>query len=97
MNVVLDAKEHGIPVYTIAVESKVSDIQKFLDKKAPGLPVLVDRDGKATEKPFSMDYVPTLVLVNHEGKVIHHGELKAKKLGSELRKLQAPPDETGDP
>ena len=74
-SVILAAQKRGIPVYAIAVESKVSDVRKFLEEKAPGLPVLVDSDGKATEKPFSLDFVPTLVMVDANGKVTRTSRL----------------------
>lgn len=91
------AVARGVPVHAVALRSDLEVVQRFVSEHAPGLPVLLDAEGETTEEAFSVDVVPTLVLVGASGRVERHGRIEPRRLAKQLDALVPPSSDGGHP
>lgn len=68
-----DYQKSGLVVVGVSVdqgEDRVKKVTRFLDKKPVGYPIVVDGDSNASWEAFGVAVLPTLFLIDRDGRVV---------------------------
>src|SRR5205823_3631509 len=63
-------KTEGFTILAISVDTEREKLDAYLKNKPVSFPVLIDKNG-ALSKQFGIGALPTTILVDRDGKVIH--------------------------
>jgi thiol-disulfide isomerase/thioredoxin len=69
-----DYQKLGLVVVGVSVDQgkdRAKKVKKFLDKKPVGYPIVVDGDSNASWEAFDVAALPTLYLIDRDGRITH--------------------------
>ncbi|MBI9103436.1 MAG: redoxin domain-containing protein [Spirochaetales bacterium] len=84
-DIYLDHKDNGLQVLLMATDPEGSSIVKpFFEANPTPIPILLDRYQKSVES-FGVEVLPTVFLINPEGKVVYKGTGFHPEVDDEIR------------
>jgi len=60
--------EHGVSVVGVSIQEKAETIGKYVEKRKPGFPILIDGDGAVAAR-FEVEGIPTIVGIDSSGAI----------------------------